>query len=524
MKSKLEGQFVKNVGIDLVSCLKLTSGYLQENERNSTSLYLRDNQIELWDEVYAYLSEPGSNAIVTGNSGIGKSRSMTYLLKLLLKNKKNVIYEARKDKKVFAFTVQVDGTYDVEVCTDVYTLKDYSFAARDILYDTSSFYLIDPDKGEEGIANVPAHTVLAASPNQKHFAEWSKGDNTLTWCMPVWTHDELKALQKEIPIGKDLYLKDIEFEARWNIFGGRIRFIYANEEHYQDHYNKLKGAISTLGFEKIIKVVGNGKLDINQEGKTESTGSSMIFIYDVFGYPFPNYKWRMIDGNYQTTLASPYLKKAIAVRYWHDLIDRLNPESLQYSNNATQNGRIFEFLASFLLGFEGEFYAFKQENLSTGKFDHKLDLIHGERRKSSAETWEKFLEECGRLPSYTSISTTLRTTSITKREVLIPRLTNQPVIDMMDAKDRAYQFCAGKSHAVNLNQLENIVETLNCSIQKPLRLYFIILESQKDSFAWKWSKTKGNAHVKDLVDIFVIFPLKQDDPKLIELLDEFRKI
>jgi Cdc6-like AAA superfamily ATPase len=108
------------MGNTTVSCLKLTSGYLQENERNSTSLYLRDNQIELWNEVYAYLSEPGSNAIVTGNSGIGKSRSMTYLLKLLLKNKKNVIYEARKDKKVFAFTVQVDGTYDVEVCTDVY--------------------------------------------------------------------------------------------------------------------------------------------------------------------------------------------------------------------------------------------------------------------------------------------------------------------------------------------------------------------------------------------------------------------
>jgi hypothetical protein len=147
--------------------LKLTTGYLQENERNSTSLYLRDNQIELWNEVYTYLSEPGSNAIVTGNSGIGKSRSMTYLLKLLLENKKNVIYEARKDKKVFAFTVQVDGTYGVEVCTNVYQLKDYSFTSRNILDDTSSFYLIDPDKGEEGIVNVAAHTVLAASPNQK---------------------------------------------------------------------------------------------------------------------------------------------------------------------------------------------------------------------------------------------------------------------------------------------------------------------------------------------------------------------
>jgi hypothetical protein len=337
----------------------------------------------------------------------------------------------------------------------------------------------------------------------------------------------LKALQKEIPIGKDLsgdlHLKDIEFEARWNIFGGRIRFIYANEEHYKDHYNKLKGAISTLGFEKIIKVVGNGKLVINQEGKTESTGSSMIFIYDVFGYASPKYKWRMIDGNYQTTVASQYLKKAIAVRYWHDLLDRLNPKSLHYSNNATQNGRIFEFLAGFLLGFEGEFYAFKQEDLKTREFDHKLDLIHGERHKSLGETWKKFLDECANLPSHTSISTTVKTTSITKREILIPKLTNQPVVDMMDAKDRAYQFCSGKSHDVNLVQLKTILTKLKCSKEKPLRLCFIILESQADSFAWKWSKVKGNENLKHLVDIFVIYPLKEDDPQLIELLDEFRK-
>jgi hypothetical protein len=407
-----------------------------------------------------------------------------------------------------------------------YTHEPWPFRTQDLLKEVSSYYLIDPDKGEEGIVNVAAHTVLAASPNQKHFAEWSKRSTTLTWCMPVWRYDELKVLQKYIPVGKhvqdanDMYLDDLEFERRWSIFGGRIRFVYDSLQHCKDDSDSLKSCIATLGFEKIIKVVGNGTLAINQEGKTESTGSSMIFIYDVFGIADsdpPYYKWRMIKGNYQTAVASPYVEQAIRIRYWHDLMNTFNPESVRYSNNALQNGRVFEFLASFLLGLEGKFHAFKQENLKQRGMDHTLDLTRGERHKSTGAKWNDFLVESSKLTSQNKMTG--------KRQILIPNLSNKPVVDLMDAKDRRFQFCAGKSHGVNVTQLEKLVKTLKCSRKEPLLLYFVILESHADEFRWNWTGSKELLdQVKDLVQIFVIFPLKKEDPQLIELLEEFKKI
>jgi hypothetical protein len=72
--------------------------WLQDNEKDSRDLFTRNCQRELWNELLSYLeATKSSHAIITGNPGIGKSRSMAYFLKLLLQGGKTLIYETRKD-------------------------------------------------------------------------------------------------------------------------------------------------------------------------------------------------------------------------------------------------------------------------------------------------------------------------------------------------------------------------------------------------------------------------------------------
>ena len=102
------------MGLDAEMTYIAMTEALQNNERDQPDIFLRKCQKELWAEVIDFLeSIKHSNAIITGNPGIGKSRSMAYCLKLLLKKKKTVVYEARKDNTAFAFIPQENGSYKV---------------------------------------------------------------------------------------------------------------------------------------------------------------------------------------------------------------------------------------------------------------------------------------------------------------------------------------------------------------------------------------------------------------------------
>ena len=80
---------------------------------------------------------------MTGSPGIGKSRGLTYLLRLLLKEKETVVFESRKEGRVFLFTfdkvkkgyiVQSHGTDSGSWLDDI----------RPILDDDTKWYLVDP--------------------------------------------------------------------------------------------------------------------------------------------------------------------------------------------------------------------------------------------------------------------------------------------------------------------------------------------------------------------------------------------
>jgi len=76
--------------------------------------------------------------------------------------------------------------------------------------------------------------------------------------------------------------------------------------------------------------------------------------------------------------------------------------------------------------------------------------------------------------------------------ILIPEKKNQPVLDFMDANDRAYQITVGETHDISIPQLQNIVTKLGVTQQNPLSLYFLVPEHRFKAFKWNYTgKFKG---------------------------------
>jgi len=180
-----------NSGIEVTTL----STNLLLNETN-TALITRDDSRKLWSDVYAYLKNTRrSNAIVTGNPGTGKTRSMTYLLQLLLKDQQLVSYEARKDRKVYAFIPPKDhGGNDGKYHVFSLHLDDYKPGYCAALANENNYYLIDPSNSYRLTTQVHAHKVVATSPDRKNYSEFLSFKNTGVWCMPVWSKSELEQI------------------------------------------------------------------------------------------------------------------------------------------------------------------------------------------------------------------------------------------------------------------------------------------------------------------------------------------
>ena len=308
--------------------------FLQENEEKSPDLFIRNSQRELWNEILSYIEITySSHAIITGNPGIGKSRSMAYFLRLLLQKGKTVIYETRKDKIAFIFIPQEDGKYKVWGAG----LEGFSHYNCASLKDPKNYYLIDLTKDNEKIVQVPAHTIVSASPrvyfNLKDFKE---RESTIQFIMPIWKKEEIKVLCQFIPVNEK-NLTDEEFQDRYTFFGGRIRYIFSSKPEY---YTKgIKDSIYSLTLDQLRNIIKNPliKPSFNIE-----TGPSMIFVYDEKETnKNSKYKYEMVEQNYTVKLGSESITQYIIFSYWEHLKEFLNPSGLYYKSNPLFCGHIF---------------------------------------------------------------------------------------------------------------------------------------------------------------------------------------
>jgi hypothetical protein len=293
----------------------------------------KECQRELWNEVYMYLEANlhSKHAVVTGTPGIGKIRSMTYFLRLLLQKGKTVIFEARKEQKAFAFIPpsghQRTSKYKVWRCD----LSSFVPSSCTVLMNSNHYYLIDPDLPAQ-IVSVFAHTVLAASTERAHFKEFQKV--AIKWLMPIWRKDELKVLQNYIKI-EGATLDDNEFETRFMNFGGIFRYIYTGCIKCLQYYDDLKNSVARLEFEILMKALSPHGVDVD----AEQGAPNMVFVYDILAIPTTfhsiTFKYLKVSGNHRIEFASETTRRLVALKFWKEILDALNPNSQRMEDSST---------------------------------------------------------------------------------------------------------------------------------------------------------------------------------------------
>ena len=93
-------------------------------EKHMNWIFLRPDARDVWDHIYSRLLNkpktrvgggPKSRAFLTvsGNSGIGKSYSIIYVVKKFLSENRFVFYDFRNENKLYAFIPKKDGGYQV---------------------------------------------------------------------------------------------------------------------------------------------------------------------------------------------------------------------------------------------------------------------------------------------------------------------------------------------------------------------------------------------------------------------------
>jgi len=223
-----DGTYLQSYGPD-DPCYNLQTCLVSVEEKKSEPLFTRKHSRAVWDHVYSYLTTvDDSRVIVTGNPGIGNTRSMTYLLKKLLETGKFVVYYAGKITTAFAFApIGVDGVHGKPLYK---AWKSDTFLPHicSALQNPDSYFLIDPAEQAGELPLVQAHTCIAASPNIEFFKGLQKAKQELhNVFLPIWTAEEVTVMYKKLT-----ELKAVHESITAEVFATRLRKFGPNSSPY----------------------------------------------------------------------------------------------------------------------------------------------------------------------------------------------------------------------------------------------------------------------------------------------------
>ena len=127
---------------------------LEEGNTIIEYIVLRKNLEDFWNQVIATVEPKGNNdhipVCAVGTPGIGKSLTTPILIRLLLKQKKKVIYRIRtieKDGWVYFFIPKTSQNHsaDTDDATNVHVILEKDFNVINF-NDPSIYYIVDPGK------------------------------------------------------------------------------------------------------------------------------------------------------------------------------------------------------------------------------------------------------------------------------------------------------------------------------------------------------------------------------------------
>ena len=252
----------------------------------------------------------------TGNPGIGKSTSIPFLIRLILKRPKpcTVVYQIRGDVDwYYQFTSTGDGMYHTEVLPQAIPPQQIPS-----LRDENNFLIVDSGDGTTGSCNpsrsVKACVLLITSLDSKHwggnnFIKSHRGNDGGEFRYNfVWSWEDLKSARQFI----SPWLTEDKMIDRYRWFGGIPRYVFADE--LETLFLAQHDGVSGMTSDQAVQII-RGQIKL-VDNSAKSKPSSQVLGYwseppsnnptvdiisdsvrDQVAVKAANYKWSLVSFN-----------------------------------------------------------------------------------------------------------------------------------------------------------------------------------------------------------------------------------
>ncbi len=194
-------------------------------------LYVRECYAPFFEAAVVIEKKKFAGCIFTGNPGIGKSVWLNYAVVRFLQVGRRVVLQRAGKKGYWLFS-------EASCCREKGELPDLdSKRWKDVVY------LFDPDENDSSPVAADVFTIVATSPQQKHYKGLQKlprGVERLYF--PCWTLDELRVVAVEHDLERPL-------EELWLLWGGIPRYVFSRNQPFWR--GMLDGYIGTMDFKLV---------------------------------------------------------------------------------------------------------------------------------------------------------------------------------------------------------------------------------------------------------------------------------
>lgn len=251
-----------------------------------STLFVRPSQELIHNEIFlGYLNRlicprhvsTGSTEgyIILGNPGIGKSASLNYQLYMASEFDVNVVVQHGED---CTYMFHKDGTVDLWSGTA-------TKMCRELVDSPETLFLFYPDRTNAQAGLTAAYTVVASSPDDRHYSQIADSPHMKTRWMFGWTLEELKLAHESLQPNRLLTDDQVaDIEERYRELGGSLQWSMRPAAHFHDILARRRANLFNITLNDIRQYLG---AILEQRGLTKREEPSSRYDPFMIFHCFP---------------------------------------------------------------------------------------------------------------------------------------------------------------------------------------------------------------------------------------------
>ena len=441
-----------------------TAGYAGEKAR----LFIRPNTMAVMKDVFDDMDGEKSRTRfmrILGTPGVGKSRSIDYALWLGI-HQRRLVFVCNVKRGVVCAVVPSADESDPPIVLQI-DMMHWNARVVPALLGTASLeylpkhrplYLYDPNKEDVvSVLAVYGNMIVFVSPNDKNVPSAVDTEEAHVFMDP-WLVEQLVAVRPYIEDGDDLTDQDVR--DRYAKCGGAPRYIFMNESEYKGHLLTLQKAIEWLTHKTIHDLYNS--IPEFEHG---------VFITVKLGHKISYKLLRVVatPGN-RRNAEIVFLSPWVLVRIYKHVIPTWTKDL-----NAVEFEKLSMLYISVFASVSTKWELFKQVFLDepAKEIGNWTPSGGGEPDGAPVKVVAKFLDELQRLPRDRA------------RVFLIPRVSNQAIVDGADRPWRFYQMTTAIKHPNAPAYLPELLAAAGRNSAGRIEIIYVVQETNYDSFGWQ---------------------------------------